>query len=678
MCLLDASGSWEDRKKYRKSMDLVQHWVNTSAHGIVHVSSDQVLPVLTEQMEMSLSVSGRELASCDDLNGVTSCFQEYHNNCELCSTRRLQELSNVDGTPGYSPNHTHDELGHMVLLTQEQQPTKQTRSITKSLKSCSKISDSESGMLCTDKKSSRTVSDSVSYNKTPVSRKNILEPASKDTSSPKEIGLRTCDQTGSPTNGEHATGKKISVPGIETSLRNYNDNPVVRKEDHSVEDTKCTSKHLLENCGEGSSAINTAPRALDSTLTPHAGAECTNNLISGNRIFFSNGSEVLETSNGSICKKGNLPLIKGVPSCGKRALTHNDMTRPIKRKLWFDLLDTEDGIKDSGQNQSLLKEKPESGYGLEKDIDSCNTDVTLGREIFASETAALTSGTENGTGRCDRRQKMSLFSDGDCRVSRTRRNVHRYSKSPTAAKAGVESRDSYTTASGTETSVGNFCTVSSIKKEHALIVRAEVNLRDYNGDPTVRKKRILTVDEQDSPYATEEMLKDVECSSLSLKDKVSGEDGESLESVKGVRNGRKIECAAAGHVVINEERYPHDRRKCHDENPSSTVEHVCEENVISRKENVQNSKSEESSVQSREKNNFPSISVSCPTIYEDCVEQSVEDASTVIIYPLLSYSYENEVSKIRQKLNNVSENVKDKDRDPLVSHDTGKKIMILT
>jgi hypothetical protein len=673
LCLLDVGGSWEDRKKYRKSMELVQHWVNTSGHGVVHVSGDQVLPVPIEQVEMSLSVSGRELASCDDLSDIISCFQKYHNNCELCSTSRLLELSNGDGTPGYSPDHTHDELGHVVLMTQEQQPTKQTRSITKSLKSCSKIPDSESGTLCTDKKSSKTVSDSVSCNKTPVSRKNILEPASKDTSLPNEISLRTCDQIGTPINGEHVTDKKISVPGIETSLRNYSDSPAVRKEDHSVEDTNCTSKCILENCGKGSSAINTEPRALDVTLTPHAGAECTNNLISGKRTFFSSGSEVLETSNGSICKKGNLHLIKGVPSCGKGTLTHNDKTRPIKRKLWFDLLDTEDGIKNSSPNHSLLKEKPETGYGLEKDIDSCDTDVTLGREIFVSKTAAPTSGTESGMGHCGGRRKMSLFSDADCKLSRTRRNAHRYSKIPTAAKAGVMSPDCSTTVSGTETSVGNL-----IKKKHALISRTELDLRDYSGDPSVRKKRILTMDEQDSPSAVEEMLKVVECSSLSLKDKVSGEDGESLESLKGVRNGRKKECAAAGHIVNNEERYPHDRRKYHNENLSSTIEHICEENVISRKENVQNSKSEESSVQSREIKNFPSTSVSCPTIYEDCVEPSIEDASTVIFYPLLSCRYENEVSKIRQKLNNMSENVKDKDRGPLVNHDTGKKIMVLT
>jgi len=215
---------------------------------------------------MSLSVSVRELASCDDLSDVISCFCKYYNNCELCSTSRLQELSNVDGTPGYFPGHAHDGLGHVVLMTQEEQPTKHVRSVTKSLKNCSKITDSESGMLFTDEKSSGTVSDSVSCNKTPVSRKNILEPANKDASSPKEISLKTCDQVGTPTNGECATGKKISVPRIETALRTYSDSSAVRKEDHSVADTKCTGKPILENCGKGSSAINTAPRTLDPTL----------------------------------------------------------------------------------------------------------------------------------------------------------------------------------------------------------------------------------------------------------------------------------------------------------------------------------------------------------------------------------------------------------------------------
>ena len=55
----------------------------------------------------------------------------------------------------------------------------------------------------------------------------------------------------------------------------------------------------------------------------------------------------------------------------------------------------------------------------------------------------------------------------------------------------------------------------------------------------------------------------------------------------------------------------------------------------------------------------------------------MEDASTVIIYPLLSSRYENEVSKIRKKLNNMLENVREKDRGPLVNHNTGKKIMVL-
>jgi hypothetical protein len=664
LCLLGTGGSWEDRKKYRKSMDLVQHWVNSSGHGVDHESFDQVFPVATEQVEMSLSASGRELASCEDLSDVTSSCQKYHNNCELYSTSKLKELRNVDGSSGYSPDHTHDDLGLVVLMTQEEQPTRrQTSSVTKSLKSCSKIPDSESGMLFTDKKISKAVSDYVSCNKTPVSRKNILEPAGNDTSLPREISLRTCNQIGTPT-GERTAGKKISV------LRKYNDSPAVRKEDHSVEETRSTSKHLLENRRKGSGAINPVPSSLDPTLTPHAGVECANNLTSGKRTFFLNGSEVLETSNRSICKQGNLPIIKGVPSCGKETLTHNDMTRPIKRKLWFDLLDTDDGITNSGPNHSLLKEKPVSGYGLETDIDRCDTDVTTGREIFLGRTAASASGMESGMRRNGRRQKTLLFSDTDSEVSRTRRNAHSYSKSVTAAKVGVVSLDCYTTVSGTETSVGDLYTVSSIKKERSLISRTEMDLRDYSGDPTVRKKRILTMDGQNSPSATEEILKDVECSSLSL---VSCEGGESLESLKVVRNEKQ--CAAAGRIVNNEVRDPQDRRNCHNENPASTIKHISSENVISRI-----SKSQECSLQSKNKKIFPSASISCPAIDEDYVEQSVEDASTVIIYPLLSCRYENEVSKIRQKMNtgNMFENVKDKDRGPLVNHDTGKQIMVLT
>ena len=677
MCLLDADGSWENRKKYRKSMDLVQHWINTSGRGIVHESFDQAFPVPTEQVEMSLSVSGREIASCDDLSDVTTCFQKEHNNCELCSTRRLQELGNVDSTPRCSPDDTHDKPHHVVLLTQEEQPTEQTRLVTKSLKGCSEIPDSESGTVFTSKKSSRNVSDSVICNKTPVSGKKILEPASKDTSSPREISLRTCDQIGTPTNGECAIGKRISVSRIETALRNYNDSPAVRKEDHTVEDTKCTSKHILENCGERSAAICTVPRALNATLTPHAGAECTNNRIS-RRTFFSNGTEVLETSNGSICKKGKWPIIKGVSSCGKERLTHNDVTRPVKQKLWFDLLDTEDGIKNSGPNCSLLKEKPESGYSLEKDSDSCDTYVTLSTDIFLSRTTAPASGMESRMGRYGRRRKTLLFSGADSKVSRTRRYAHRYSKSPTGAKAGVASRDCYTTVSETVTGVGNFYTVSSVKKKHALISRTKVDLRDYSADPTVRKKRVLTLDEQGSSCTTGEILKDVDCSSLSLKDTVSSEGGESLESLKCVRNGRKKQCAPAGHTVNNEVRDPHGRRMCYNENLASTIEHICDENAISGKETVQTSKSRKSSVQSKGKKNFPSAPVNCCAIYEDCVEQSVEDASTIIIYPLLSCKYENEVPKIRQKLNNTFENVKDKDRGPLVNHNTGKQIMVLT
>ena len=57
---------------------------------------------------------------------------------------------------------------------------------------------------------------------------------------------------------------------------------------------------------------------------------------------------------------------------------------------------------------------------------------------------------------------------------------------------------------------------------------------------------------------------------MSLKDKVSSEGGESLESLKDVGNGRKKQCAPAGHTVNNEVRDPHDRRMCHNENPVST------------------------------------------------------------------------------------------------------------
>jgi hypothetical protein len=535
----------------------------------------------------------------------------------------------------------------MALTTQEEQPTRrQTRSITKFLESCTKIS--ESGMLFTDK-SSRTVSDYVNCNKTP--RKNILEPAVK------EISLRTCDQIRTPT-GESPTGKKICV------LRTYNDSRAVRKEDLSVEETRSTSKQLLENQRKGSAAINTVPSSVDPTL---AGTECSDNLTSGKKTFFQNGSEALETSNRSICKQGNLPIIEGVPSCGKETPNRSDMTRPIKRKLWFDLLGTEDGIKNSGQNHSLLKEKPVSGYGLEKDIDSCDTDVTLASEFFFCKTAAPPSGTESGIRRYGRRQKMSPFSDSESEASRTRRNAHRYRKSVTAAKVGVVSLDCYTTVSGTETSVGDFNTVSSINKERALISRMEVALRDYSGDPTVRKKRILTVDGQDSPSATEEILKDVECSSLSI---VAREGGENLESLQGIRNEKQR--GAAGHIVNCEVRDPQDRRNCHSENPASEIEHISSENVISRI-----SKSQESSLQGKDKKIFPTESVSCPAMLEDYVEQSVEDASTVIIYPLLSCRYENEVSKIRQKLNNMFENVKDKDRGPLLNHNTGKQITVL-
>lgn len=674
MCLLDADGSWEDRKKYRKSKDLVQHWVNTSGHGLVHVSSDQFFPVPTEQMEMSLSVASTEPVSCDGLSEATSCCQEYQNNCELHSTSRLREFKNVDSTPGYSADHTHDEIDHMALMTQEWPPM-HTRSITNSPKGCSKIPDSEPETLVMGKENLRTRSDPLSCNKTRISKKKILKPVSKNTSSPKEISLRSCDQRGALINGQIATGKEVSIPRIETVLRNRNDSQTVSTEDRSVEDMKCTSKQVLENCRKGPTAMNTVLPAPDPVLTPASGAECTSNLASGKIIFFSSHTGILENSNGRICKEGNLPVIKGIPSCGKETLTHNDMTGWIIQKLLFD---TENSTKNSSPNQSLLKEKPVSGFGLEKDIDNSDTDPTLRREMFLNKTAAPASGMESGVGRCDRGWNKSPCSDSDSSVSGTRRNAHSYSDSPTAGKADVMSCVCYTTASGTETNLENFYTISSVKKERALISRTEVNLRAYTGDPTVRKKIILAVDEQDLLPTTEEILKDVECISLSLKDEVPSEDGESLEFVKGVRNDKKKQCAAAGCVVNKEVIDPLDRRKCHIENPASKIQHTCEENVISRRVNLQNSKSPESCVQIKGKENVTSASVTPPNLDEDCVEQSLEDASAVIIYPLLSCKYENEVTKIRQKLNKMCENVKDKERGPLLNHDTGKEIMVLT
>jgi hypothetical protein len=671
LCLSDADGSWEDRKKYRKSKESVQHWVNISVQDSVHESSDQVFLVPTEQVEMSLCGSDRKLASCDDLPEVTSCLQEHQNNSELCSTSSLKKPRNVDSVCGCPADHTDGELDQILFITQEKQPTEQTRSVVKSVDGCSKSPDSDAETLLTDKKTSRTRHDFVSCNKTPVSRKKILEPAGKDTTSTKQVSLRSCDHIGALINEEHVTG----VLRIERTWRNCSDSPAVRKEDCSVEDIKSTRKWVIENCGKGPTAMNIVLPATDLVLTSDAGAECANSLISGKKTFTPGGTELLEVSNGSICKKGNLSITKEVPSHVKETLTHHD-TIKIKRRLLFDI---DHSLENSDSNPSLQKKKSGSSYRLEKNIDSCDTDPALrGETLLLSNRVAPVSGTESGMGCCVTRQKKLLFSDTGPSVSGTRRNAHSYSNSPTAGKAEVVSCVHYTTMSGTETSVGNFYTIPSTKKECASLLKTKVNLRDYSDDPTVRKKVILTLDEQDSASATEEILKNVDCSSLSVKDKALCEDGESLECVKGVRNDRQKQSSAAGHLVNNEIRDSLDRRKCHGENPACTTEHTREEIVASKSGNLQNSKSRKSYIQIEGKENFSSTSVSLRTSDEDCVDNSLEDASTVIIYPLLSCRFENEVSKIRQKLKNVHESVMDKDRSPLENHDTGKQIMVLT
>jgi hypothetical protein len=549
-------------------------------------------------------------------------------------------------------NHTPDGLGEVVFIAQEEEPAIRKRSAKQSLEDCSEIRDTKSGRLVTDRKSSGTKRDRnlthyfISCNKIPVSRNKILLPTDKGTPLPKKINPQNCDKSLSPTNGELLLATdRFCISRIEATVENCNNNSqTVRKKELSVADIKSTRKQILENYEKDPTT------ASDTT----DGGERRKNQIPRKETPVSCGEGVpvlqkeirKENVYSLYIKKGNQSVVKDVPVYRKGTLTENYTRTPSEQKLLS-------GIEQNKQN-SGIKEKQILCYGREKIIKNCDTDPALRREkvLFSGKEVAISRRRKNET----TRRTSLLFSDTETSTSEDTTNAENCSKSPVSWKEKLGASVSNITMSGANTNVENCYTRPFQMKEDALLSRTEVNLGYCDGGQILRKNKLLTIDKQ-------VLLSTVQ-------DKLSAEDEESVECVRVQvpDSGEKNETSAIGVLLANDgERDPVAGRERHKRNLLSTRKKLCEQNATS--------KPVESCTEIKRREKFASEFDGFPMSDEDCIEETLEDASTVIIHPLLSCKYEHEVAKIRKKLKNLCENLKDKDRGPLVIHDESKQII---
>ncbi|XP_021929515.1 uncharacterized protein LOC110834549 [Zootermopsis nevadensis] len=252
--------SWENRHKYRKTMDSVQHWVNTSVHHPLSDSSDNISPTHSEQVETDLPASGRESPLCNSFPDINSRVQEYITSGKAV----IKDVRNLDIMSGTSEkDQTLDELNLVKFMKQEKQPKKRKRLLRQ--ENCSKNPDSESKTLITNKKHSRTIKDSnltgcfISYNKSPVMSKKNAISGDKDNPLPEKLILKHCEKILMLRNGEdlHHSDKYTSVLRKETTLENHKsstsivkDIPVCKKE--TLMDIRTQSEQNLSSDTEKS------------------------------------------------------------------------------------------------------------------------------------------------------------------------------------------------------------------------------------------------------------------------------------------------------------------------------------------------------------------------------------------------------------------------------------------
>lgn len=535
-------------------------------------------------------------------------------------------------------DHTHDGFGEVVFITQEEEPTFRKRSAEQPLEDCSKIWDTKSERLETDRKSSGSIRDrSLNYyfinrNKSTLSRNRILLPADKGTPLPKKIILRNCDKSVSLTNGEEQLATdRVCIPRTETTAEICNNSSrTLREKELATADIKSARKQIMENYEKGPAA------ACD----VNAGGEHRKNQISGYETPVCSGEgvsilhkEISKENVDSLCiRKGSQFTVKEVPAYRKGKLIQND-------------------TRTQSEQNSGMKEKPMLCYGGKKIIKNCDTDTTLRKYkfLFSGKEVAIPRRKENET----LRRTRLLFSDTETSTSEDTRDAEKCSKSQVAWKEKLVRNDSNTTVSGAKRNVENCYTRPFRKKEDA---KAEVNVGYSDGGQTVRKNKFLTIDKQ--------------ILLSTVQDKPSTEDKESLECVRVqvLNSGEKNETSAIGLLLADvEERDPVAGQECHIRNPASISKQLCEKNAAS--ELV------ESCTELERRENLASEFAGLPASDEDCVEQSLDDASTVIIHPLLSCKHEHAVAEIRKKFKDIYEVLKDKDRGPLVIHDDSKQII---
>jgi hypothetical protein len=639
-------------------------------------------------VEPGLPASGREVSLCNSLSDINNCILEHQINCEEYGTSRksvLKESKNVDIMSATSKeDQTLDKLNQVIFIIQEGQPKKRKRSLKQSAEDYSKNPNSESETLITNNKRSRTIKDSnstgyfISCNKSPLSGKKNVMPADKDYPLPKKIILKICDKIPMLTTGDFLhSDKDVSVPRKETTLENCNSNPTLMKKECSVGYIKSIRKQMLENCDKGSTAIKMACVATDTVIMSDAGGECQKNLISGKETTLSTGKEVLihkkeiskENFYSLSLRKGNLSVVKDVPVCRKE--TFMDTTTQSKQKL---LSDTEKSEENCNMYPVSVMEKPTLGCRLEETIESCDTDTTVRSTVMFYDKEASTSRREINIEECDKRRKSLQFRNRHTSTSRTGINAENYSKSRTPRNGKLVSSVGDATVSVTESYVENCYARPSVIKDDALVPRTEENLGDCSGSQILRKNKLLTIDKQ-VLSTREEILEDVDHSSVSREEKLSDEYEESLQSIRVqlLENGKKNQTLGIEVLVDDDVRDPVARPVFHSVNPTSAREQHCEQNETPRKEILQTPKPAESCIRIKGQENLASKYVDPPTSDEDSVVYSFEDASTIIINPLLSCKYEHLLPEIRKQLENLHENVKEKYRGgPQVTHNEGK------
>jgi hypothetical protein len=246
-----------------------------------------------------------------------------------------------------------------------------------------------------------------------------------------------------------------------------------------------------------------------------------------------------------------------------------------------------------------------------------------------------------------------LFSDSETSISEDTRNAEEYTKSPVSSKEKLVASVDNTSVPGAKTYLENVYPRPFGRTEDVPLPRPEVNLGSSGGGYNLRKNKLPTIDKQILP---------------TLQDKLLTEAEESVDCVRAqaVQSGEKTENTAVGCSVAEEEEIVAvTGQECRIRNPVSIRKQLCGQNATSQPV--------ESCTKIDRWECLSSEFVCLPMSDEDYVGDSMENASTVIIHPLLSCKYEHAVSEIRNKLKIPREILKHEDRGLMEIRDESKQ-----